>query len=118
MIVNGRNISRPSYNRLKSVFEAVSQYYGYDLDDLRGKHKTQGVAQARHLAMYLSWPYAIKSDIAAFAHRNHATVIHGIINTEFRIENKDISQDELDLIREQASQYMKKATPIRIKTIK
>tara|TARA_R110000737_G_scaffold324574_1_gene337576 strand:+ start:112 stop:468 length:357 start_codon:yes stop_codon:yes gene_type:complete len=118
MIVNGRNIGRPSYNRLKAVFEAVSEYYGYDLDDLRGKHKTQGVAQARHLAMYLSWPYAIKSDIAAFAHRNHATVIHGIRNTEFRIENKDISQDELDLIREQVSQYMKKATPIRIKTIK
>jgi chromosomal replication initiation ATPase DnaA len=118
MIVNGRNIGRPSYNRLKAVFGAVSEYYGYELDDLRGKHKTQGVAQARHLAMYLSWPYAIKSDIAAFAHRNHATVIHGIRNAEYRIGNKEIDQDELDLIRELVSRYMKKATPIRIKTIK
>ena len=116
MIVNGRNISRPSYNRLKAVFSAVSEYYGYEMDDLRGKHKTQGVAQARHLAMYLSWPYAIKSDIAAFAHRNHATVIHGIRNAEYRIKNEDISQIELNLIKQLVSKYMEKTAPIRIKT--
>jgi len=45
-------------------------------------------------------------------------VIHGIRNAEYRIGNKEIDQDELNLIRGLVSRYMKKASPIRIKTIK
>lgn len=107
-------MSRPTFNRLKAVFGAVAEYYGYDLDQMRGKHKTQSIVQARHLAMYLSWPHAIKSDIAAFSHRDHASVIHGIRNAENRIEQGDIGEKELEVVRKLVNQYIEKFAPIKI----
>ena len=65
---------------LQSITDAVCLYYGLRYDDISSKKKTQNIAFARMVAMYLCRTYTDKSlkEIGGYyGGRDHTTVMHG-----------------------------------------
>jgi chromosomal replication initiator protein len=70
---------------IEMVQNEVARQFGLHVNDLRGNRRTQDVAYARHIAMYLSRDLTESSlpQIGAkFGGRHHATVIHAVDKVE------------------------------------
>jgi len=75
---------------IRSITEAVSDYYRIDSDELKSKRKTAELVRARQVAMYLCRKYtsnSLKKIGEDFGGRDHSTVIHAISTVE---DNLDI----------------------------
>ncbi|MBQ4115445.1 chromosomal replication initiator protein DnaA [bacterium] len=80
------------------TFEAItnvtSEYYGVNLDDLKGTARGQKVSEARHMAVYLSRELTNKSfvTIAEYFNKKHTTIMfaHEKIKKEIQV-NKELS---------------------------
>lgn len=70
---------------LDSISKAVCNYFKISLNDLKSKARTKDLADARHIAMYLSNKIlkATLVEIADFyGKRDHTSVIHGVKKVE------------------------------------
>ncbi len=66
---------------IEMVQAEVARQFGLHVNDLRGNRRTQDVAYARHIAMYLSRELteaSLPQIGARFGGRHHTTVMHGI----------------------------------------
>ena len=83
------------------ILEEVSSYYKVSVQDLLGRSRTQKIAQARQVAMYLLM-YELELSPTQVGRllggRDHATVIHGAgkINGEIN-EDRQLRQDVLTI---------------------
>lgn len=72
---NGNNINP------ERILKAVSEHMGISCDDIRSKKRSQDIATARQLVMYLCREYTVyslKSVGDAVGGRDHSTVINGV----------------------------------------
>jgi len=68
----------------------VARQFGLHVNDLRGNRRTQDVAYARHIAMYLSRDLTEAStpEIGRrFGGRDHSTVLHGVRKVERQLKD-------------------------------
>lgn len=73
------------------IIKTVSEHLGINEDDIRSKKRSQDIATARQIVMYLCREYtvlALKSIGNTVGGKDHATVINGIKRVEEKI-NKD-----------------------------
>jgi chromosomal replication initiator protein len=65
---------------LARVIDVVARHYGLTADDLGGRKRTQKIALARHLAMFLARELtdaSLPQIGEALGGRNHSTILHG-----------------------------------------
>ena len=79
-----KDIVQPVHQRavtIEAIQSEVAHEFGMHVNDLRGNRRTQDVAYARHIAMYLSRELteaSLPQIGAKFGGRHHATVISGV----------------------------------------
>jgi len=86
---------------VESIQKVVCDHFDLRLSDLRGRSRTQGVALARQLAMYLCrdlTPLSLPQIGEAFS-RNHATVIHACRQIGSRRERDQSLNSTIELLR-------------------
>lgn len=74
----------------KSINEVVSKYYNIPIEDIKGKRKTQDIADARQVAMYLCRTLTDMSFVVIgkeYGGRHYTTVMHAVDNIEDSIKN-------------------------------
>jgi chromosomal replication initiator protein len=74
---------------IRSISDAVTDYYRISLDELRSKRKTAELVRARQVAMYLCRKYtsnSLKKIGDDFGGRDHSTVIHAISTVENNLD--------------------------------
>jgi chromosomal replication initiator protein len=74
-IVNPGNI--PVDILIDKIISTVSKYYGVPVEDIKSKKKTDAVANARHIAIYIIRNLTDKSykEIGAIFSRDHSTIL-------------------------------------------
>jgi len=75
---------------IETVQAEVARQFGLHVNDLRGNRRTQDVAYARHIAMYLSRDLteaSLPQIGARFGGRHHSTVIHGVDKIERQLKD-------------------------------
>jgi chromosomal replication initiator protein len=88
-----KDILPKAYQRavtIEMVQAEVARQFGLHVNDLRGNRRTQDVAYARHIAMYLARDLTEASlpQIGAhFGGRHHSTVIHGVDKIERQLKD-------------------------------
>lgn len=74
------------------IMEIVANYYDLTVLDIRGKNRTQSIAIARQIAMYLSTQYTRLSttQIGKYFNRKHTTILYAAktIKTQMDIDKK------------------------------
>jgi chromosomal replication initiator protein len=75
---------------IEMVQAEVARQFGLHVNDLRGNRRTQDVAYARHIAMYLSrnlTEASLPQIGARFGGRHHTTVIHGVDKVDRQLKD-------------------------------
>jgi len=75
---------------IEMVQAEVARQFGMHVNDLRGNRRTQDVAYARHIAMYLARDLteaSLPQIGARFGGRHHTTVIHGVDKIERQLKD-------------------------------
>ena len=75
---------------IEMVQAEVARQFGLHVNDLRGNRRTQDVAYARHIAMYLSRDLteaSLPQIGERFGGRHHTTVIHGVDKIERQLKD-------------------------------
>lgn len=88
---------------LSQVFEAAAEYHQLSLDDLLSKRRTQKIARARQIAMYLAREVtgaSLPQIGEALGGRNHTTVLYGCKKIATAIQDDVVLRDEVIHIRE------------------
>ena len=84
-----------------SIKYAVASQFNVSINDLTGKRRTQNIALARQVAMYLCRKHTARSfpEIGAiFGGRDHSTVIHAIKSMNDRLISDDKLKDNISII--------------------
>lgn len=77
---------------IKKIAEAVAYFYGFSVVELKQKGRKKEVVLARHIAIYLSRKYALKSYPVIgsyFGSRDHTTAIHAYKKILYLLDNSD-----------------------------
>ncbi len=75
---------------IEMVQAEVARQFGFHVNDLRGNRRTQDVAYARHIAMYLSrnlTEASLPQIGARFGGRHHTTVMNGVDKIERQLKD-------------------------------
>ena len=75
---------------IEMVQNEVARQFGLHVNDLRGNRRTQDVAYARHIAMYLSRDLteaSLPQIGSKFGGRHHSTVIHAVDKVERQLKD-------------------------------
>lgn len=84
-----------------NIKEIVAKQFNVSIHDLSGKRRTQNIAMARQVAMYLCRKHTARSfpEIGAiFGGRDHSTVIHAIKTVSDRLLSDTILNESIDNI--------------------
>jgi chromosomal replication initiator protein len=97
-IVDPGNV--PTDIMIERIITAVSKKYGVPVEDIKSKKKTDNIANARHVAIYiikkllnLSYP-----SIGQIFGRDHSTVISSMNKVELNIRTKNNYEAEIQSI--------------------
>ena len=97
-IVDPGNV--PTDIMIERIINAVSKKYGIPVEDLKSKKKTDSIANARHVAIYvvrkilgLSYP-----DIGKIFNRDHSTIVSSVNKVEINIRTKKNYDSEIQSI--------------------
>lgn len=85
---------------IDKIMEIVANYYDLTVPDIRGKKRTQSIALARQIAMYLSTQYTRLSttQIGKYFNKEHASIIHGAKKIKKCMEeNKKLKSDIVNI---------------------
>ena len=86
-----------------SIFRAVSRKYNISPDEIKGKRRTEQIASARHICIYLIRQMTDLSQtaIGAYFDRDHTTILNSIKTVEKNIsENPTLDYEIEEMIRE------------------
>ncbi len=93
---------------IKRVLEATATYYQLSLDDLLSKRRTQKIARARQIAMYLAreeTQASLPQIGEALGGRNHSTVLYGYKRIAQKLSSDADLQKDVAAIREQLTLF-------------
>ena len=85
---------------IDKIMEIVANYYDLTVPDIRGIKRTQSIALARQIAMYLSTQYTRFSttQIGKYFNKEHGSVIHGAKKIKKCMEeNKKLKSDIVNI---------------------
>ena len=73
---------------IDKIMEIVANYYDLTVLDIRGKNRTQSIAIARQIAMYLSTQYTRLSttQIGKYFNKKHGTILHAAKTIKKRMD--------------------------------
>lgn len=94
----------------KSINEAVSKYYNIPIDDIKGKRKTQDIADARQIAMYLCRTLTDMSFVVIgkeYGGRHYTTVMHAVDMVEKNMKSDPSVQNAVDSMTKQLKTILK-----------
>jgi chromosomal replication initiator protein len=87
---------------LDKIARVTAEYYGVELDDIKGDARGQKVSTARHMAVYLSREITNKSfaSIAEYFEKKHTSIMFGhdkvkkelVVNNELSTVVREIKQ--------------------------
>ena len=80
----------PRIDAMRAILAAVANIYGISVNDLHGRSRTKGIAEARALACYLAKRCTILSypEIGSVLGRHHTTIM-ALVDSAGRIARKD-----------------------------
>ena len=84
---------------IEKIVEEVSRSYGVSAADVKGKKRTQNIAEARKMAMYIVRQVCELSmeDIGKeFGGRDHSTVVYSIANVEEKMEKDSFYRGNIE----------------------
>ncbi len=94
----------------KSINETVSKYYNIPIEDIKGKRKTQDIADARQVAMYLCRTLTDMSFVVIgkeYGGRHYTTVMHAVDNIEESIKNNSEVAQAVETMTKQLKTILK-----------
>ncbi len=94
----------------KSINEAVSKYYGIDIEDIKGKRKTQDISDARQICMYLCRKLTDMSFVVIgkeYGNRHYTTVMHAVDNVEKQIKTSAEVASAVEIMTKQLKSILK-----------
>ena len=86
----------------ENIKQAVAKYYNVPLDDINSSKRSEKIAYARQVAMYLCRNLAkmqYKSIGNAFGNRDHSTVMHACDKIETEIKHDTVSRAHVDNVK-------------------
>ncbi len=92
---------KPQSLTLQQVTTAVARHYGVTVGDLRSESRLQGLALARHCAMFLCRErtgLALRTISAFFGGRKHSTVLHACRRIERLLESRPEVRRDIEQI--------------------
>ena len=100
-IIDPGNI--PTDAMIERILIAVSKHYGVDVESIKSKKKTDSVAKARHVAIYLirTMTSLTLKEIGGIFDRNHATVKASIDNVELSIKTINGYEREIKRLKKE-----------------
>ena len=84
---------------IEKILEEVSRSYGVSATDIKGKKRTQNIAEARKMSMYIVRQVCELSmeDIGKeFGGRDHSTVVYSISNVEEKMEKDSFYRSNIE----------------------
>ena len=93
---------------IKRVLEATATYYQLSLDELLSKRRTQKIARARQVAMYLAreeTQASLPKIGEALGGRNHSTILYGYKKIAQKLPEDVALQQDLAAIRQQLTLF-------------
>ncbi len=96
-------MARPASISLDNILQVVSEYYGINLEAIRGKGRSKEMVRPRQVAMYLAREEANASlpQIGeALGGRDHTTVLYGVEKITEEIEEDDLLRRDILTIRD------------------
>lgn len=94
----------------KSINEAVSKYYGVDIEDIKGKRKTQDISDARQICMYLCRKLTDMSFVVIgkeYGGRHYTTVMHAVDNVEKQVKTNKEVESAVEIMTKQLKSILK-----------
>lgn len=85
-----------------NIKQAVAKYYNVPLDDINSSKRSEKIAYARQVAMYLCRNLAkmqYKNIGVAFGNRDHSTVMHACDKIETEIKHDTVSRTHVDNVK-------------------
>lgn len=100
-IIDPGNI--PTDAMIERVLNAVSKHYGVDVESLKSKKKTDTIAKARHVAIYLirNLTSLTLKEIGGIFDRNHATVMASIDFVELSMKTVNGYEREIKRLKKE-----------------
>lgn len=86
----------------ENIKQAVAKYYNVPLDDINSSKRSEKIAYARQVAMYLCRNLSkmqYKSIGNAFGNRDHSTVMHACDKIENEIKHDTVSRAHVDNVK-------------------
>lgn len=83
------------------IVDIVSEHMGISADDIRSKKRSQDIALARQVVMYLSrsyTPVALKSIGEAVGGKDHTTVLNGVKRVEMKLKEDPSFKSTIDTL--------------------
>ncbi len=93
----------PTDAMVERILLAVSKHYGISVEDMKSKKRTETIAGARHVAIYLIKKYTelTLTDIGGIFNRNHTTVMSSIDRVDINIRTVNGYEREIKLIEKE-----------------
>ncbi|MBR2929998.1 MAG: chromosomal replication initiator protein DnaA [Clostridia bacterium] len=100
-IIDPGNI--PTDAMIEKILNAVSKHYGIDVESLKSKQKTDSIAKARHVAIYLlrTMTSLTLKEIGGIFDRNHSTVKSSIDYVDLNIKTVNGYEREIKQLKKQ-----------------
>ena len=85
---------------VEKILHHVSRKYGVSVDDIKSKKKTDSIANARHISIYIIRRLTDLSlkEIGKVFGRDHSTVIFSINKIELNIKTVNNYESEINLL--------------------
>ena len=100
-ILESFSVTKKVQLTVEEIQRGVAEFYRVGLADLVGKRRTQNIANARQVAMYIcrrNTTYSYPEIGALFGGRDHSTVIHSVKSVEERIREDKKFAAELKVV--------------------
>lgn len=101
-ILPSTKISQDNFNsNIELVKDCVASYFNIPVKELAGKSRTQAIAYARMIAIYLirtKYNVALKKIGESFGNRDHSTIAHAVDSIENDVKNNESVKQDVDNI--------------------
>ncbi|MBR7117020.1 MAG: chromosomal replication initiator protein DnaA [Clostridia bacterium] len=100
-IIDPGNI--PADAMIERILGSVSKHYGVDIESMKSKKKTDSIAKARHVAIYLirNMTSLTLKEIGGIFDRNHATVMASIDYVELNMRTVNGYEREIKQLKKE-----------------
>lgn len=106
-VITEQIVSQRSLFEYAMVVHVVSEYFGFQIEDITGRRRTEKLAWARQIAMFLcrEFPNRSLTDVGNYFKRDHGTVMFACNKVVDRMSVYPNVREEMSRIREQLRSF-------------